>query len=123
VYGHWKKTDRFMRESFPHAWMTSCAGDEVVYGLPPEDVERILATARVEPACLDATVIGIAGHIREKCQFDALAILADALQEGGCENEEILKHCRARAPHEQTCWVVDLLLGPKRTMRRNARLY
>ena len=114
-----------MRESFPQAWMTSCAGDEVVYGLPPEDVERVLATARVEPAWLDhndSAVLGIARHIRAEGAFDVLAILADALEEGGCDHKEILEHCRARAPHKETCWVIDLLLGPERRRRRHDRL-
>jgi hypothetical protein len=40
-----------------------------------------------------------------------LAILADALEEAGCTNEEILAHCRSRSDHVRGCWVIDLLLG------------
>ena len=67
---------------------------------------------RVEPAWLDhndSAVLGIARHIRAERAFDALAILADALEEGGCDHKDILEHCRARAPHKETCWVIDLL--------------
>jgi hypothetical protein len=125
VTGHWQNTDKFMQQSFPGAWMTSAATDEIVYGLPPEDVERVLAEARVDPAWLEhneSAALGIARHIRAERAFDALAILADALQEGGCEHEQILEHCRARAPHQRTCWVIDLLLGPERKRRRDSRL-
>jgi hypothetical protein len=41
-----------------------------------------------------------------------MPILADALQDAGCDNTDILNHCRdANAPHVRGCWVVDLLLG------------
>jgi hypothetical protein len=40
-----------------------------------------------------------------------LAVLADALEEAGCNNPDILNHCRQPAEHVRGCWVVDLLLG------------
>jgi hypothetical protein len=40
-----------------------------------------------------------------------LAILADALQEAGCDNEEILFHCRSQGDHVRGCWLIDLILG------------
>jgi hypothetical protein len=41
-----------------------------------------------------------------------LAVLADALEEAGCSEPEILGHCRQQeGVHVQGCWVVDLLLG------------
>jgi hypothetical protein len=41
---------------------------------------------------------------------DALPILADALQDAGCEDERILDHCRSNVPHCAGCWVPDLIL-------------
>lgn len=38
-------------------------------------------------------------------------ILADALLDAGCDNEDIIAHCRSDKPHVRGCWVVDLLLG------------
>jgi hypothetical protein len=38
-------------------------------------------------------------------------ILADALQDAGCDNADILGHCRGPGPHVRGCWVVDLVLG------------
>ena len=37
--------------------------------------------------------------------------LADALEDAGCNNRDILEHCRQPAEHVRGCWVVDLLLG------------
>jgi hypothetical protein len=42
---------------------------------------------------------------------DRLAILADALEGAGCDNTDILDHCRGPGPHVRGCWVVDLLLS------------
>ena len=43
--------------------------------------------------------------------FDRLPVLADALQDAGCDNADILTHCRSGGEHVRGCWVLDLLLG------------
>jgi len=40
-----------------------------------------------------------------------LAVLGDALEEAGCQDEEILKHCREQGIHVRGCWLLDLLLN------------
>jgi hypothetical protein len=40
-----------------------------------------------------------------------LAVLADALEEGGCDQADLLSHLRGPGPHVRGCWVIDLLLG------------
>jgi hypothetical protein len=40
-----------------------------------------------------------------------LAVLADALEEGGCTDEAILGHLRGPGPHIRGCFPVDLILG------------
>jgi hypothetical protein len=40
-----------------------------------------------------------------------LAVLADALEEAGCTNADVLDHCRQPGEHVRGCWVVDLILG------------
>lgn len=40
-----------------------------------------------------------------------LAVLADALEEAGCQDADILNHLRDPGVHVRGCWVVDLLLG------------
>jgi hypothetical protein len=42
---------------------------------------------------------------------DRLAILADALEDAGCDNADLLSHLRGPGPHVRGCWVVDVLLG------------
>jgi hypothetical protein len=40
-----------------------------------------------------------------------LAVLADALEEAGCDNQDILSHLRGPGPHVRGCWALDLVLG------------
>ena len=47
----------------------------------------------------------------ETRDFSAIPVLADALQDAGCENADILNHCRGPGPHVRGCRVVDLVLG------------
>jgi hypothetical protein len=66
----------------------------------------------------DGTITRLAQAIYEDRQLPAghlntsrLAVLADALEDAGCTDEDILDHCRGEGPHVRGCWVVDLLLG------------
>jgi hypothetical protein len=61
----------------------------------------------------DATIVKIAQVIYEERCFEDLPILADALEEAGCTNADILSHCGRPGGHVRGCWVVDLLLGEK----------
>jgi hypothetical protein len=47
----------------------------------------------------------------ESRDFSAMPILADALQDAGCDSVDVLTHCRGPGPHTLGCWVVDLALG------------
>jgi hypothetical protein len=57
------------------------------------------------------TALSLARQMYESCDFSAMPILADALQDAGCDSAEILDHCRGPGPHVRGCWVVDLVLG------------
>ena len=59
----------------------------------------------------DGTVYKIALAMDEDGAFERMPILADALEDAGCDNADILAHCRSEGPHVRGCWVVDLLLG------------
>ena len=59
----------------------------------------------------DSTIPKIAQAIYDERAFDRLPILADALEDAGCDNADILNHCREPGEHVRGCWVVDLLLG------------
>jgi hypothetical protein len=58
-----------------------------------------------------STVLALAQGAYEERDFDRMPILADALQDAGCDNEDILNHCRQPGEHVRGCWVVDLILG------------
>ena len=65
-----------------------------------------------DPAWRTDTVVAIARQMYDAREFGAMPILADALQDAGCEDEQVLNHCRdATAPHVRGCWVCDLVLG------------
>ena len=56
-------------------------------------------------------VLALARAMYEDRRFDDMPLLADALEEAGCTEEAILKHCREPGEHVRGCWVVDLILG------------
>jgi hypothetical protein len=60
---------------------------------------------------ITSTVTALAQQMYESRDFAAMPIPADALQDAGCENTDILSHCRGDGPHVRGCWVVDLVLG------------
>jgi hypothetical protein len=63
------------------------------------------------PAWRTDTAVLLARQMYEAREFGALPILADALQDAGCDDEQILGHCRGAGLHVRGCWVVDLVLG------------
>jgi hypothetical protein len=63
------------------------------------------------PEWRTGTAVSLAHQMYESREFSAMPILADALQDAGCNNEDILNHCRGSGPHVRGCWVVDLVLG------------
>jgi hypothetical protein len=63
------------------------------------------------PAWRTDTALALARQMYDSRDFGAMSILADALQDAGCDNEDALGHCRGPGPHVRGCWVVDLVLG------------
>ncbi len=65
-----------------------------------------------DPGWRTDTVVSLAKHLYESRDYSAMPILADALQDAGCEDEAVLAHCRdPQQVHVRGCWVVDLVLG------------
>ena len=64
-----------------------------------------------DPPWFTADVVALAAGIYEERAFDRLSILADALQDAGCDDVDLLDHCRQPGEHVRGCWVIDLLLG------------
>ncbi len=59
------------------------------------------------------TVLSLARTMYEAREFSAMPILADALQDAGCDREDVLSHCRdPHTAHCRGCWVLDAILVP-----------
>ena len=64
-----------------------------------------------DPLWRSETAVALASAIYADRAFDRLPILADALEEAGCDLPDVLAHCRGPGPHARGCWVVDGVLG------------
>jgi hypothetical protein len=86
---------------WPRRWLIDC-----VFGNP--------FRAAAEPTWFtwnDGAIRKIAQSIYNDRAFDRLPLLADALEDAGCTDADILSHCREPGEHVRGCWVVDLLTG------------
>ena len=95
-------TRHLSQVDWPCRWLFDC-----VFGNPFRPVV-------LDPAWIawdDGAARRIAQDIYEERGFDRLPILADALEDAGCTNPDILTHCRSAGPHVRGCWVLDLILG------------
>ncbi|MBM3983006.1 MAG: hypothetical protein FJ304_22585 [Planctomycetes bacterium] len=64
------------------------------------------------PSWRTSDAIALARTMYESREFGAMPVLADALQDAGCDSDDVLSHCREPQPlHVRGCWVVDLVLG------------
>jgi hypothetical protein len=83
------------------------------------DLLREIAAHLLQPVALDplvrawegGVVVKLAQAVYEEQAFDRLPILGDALEEAGCADGELLRHCRQPGGHVRGCWAVDLLTG------------
>jgi hypothetical protein len=65
----------------------------------------------IDPRWRTADTVALARGIYEDRAFERLPLLADALMDAGCDDEQVIGHCRSGGPHVRGCWVVDLVLG------------
>jgi hypothetical protein len=72
----------------------------------------------LNPSWLTATVTRLAQAIYDNRELPSglfdnqrMGVLADALEEAGCDNADILDHLRGGGEHVRGCWPIDLLLG------------
>jgi hypothetical protein len=61
-------------------------------------------------AWLTPTLTGLSQSIYADRSFEDLPILADALEEAGCDSFELLGHLRESGPHVHGCWALGLIL-------------
>ncbi len=62
-------------------------------------------------AWLTPTVRALAETAYDVRDWTLLQVLADALEEAGCDSADLLGHLRSPGPHVCGCWAVDLVLG------------
>jgi hypothetical protein len=119
TYRHYKNGRAFRRVPFDQFQIQNA-----IYLFTPSTAEQERGCRLVHdifgnpfrPVTFDAdwrtsTAAALAQHMYDSRDFSAMPILADALQDAGCENAEVLDHCRGPGPHVRGCWVVDLVLG------------
>ena len=63
-----------------------------------------------DPQWRTETALALARRMYETREFSAMPILADALQDAGCDDEPVLTHCREERVHVRGCWVIDGIL-------------
>jgi hypothetical protein len=101
--------------SSPDDWEPSKHSEEVWQSGVLRDIfGNPFRTVTVNPEWLSwngGTIRKIAQASYDDRAFDRMPILADALEDAGCTDADILDHCRGAGPHVRGCWVVDLLLG------------
>jgi hypothetical protein len=73
----------------------------------PESVKELAALRE------DRTVAAVAQVIYAARSFADMPVLADALEDAGCTQVEVLSHCRSGSEHVRGCWVLDALLGSR----------
>jgi hypothetical protein len=70
-----------------------------------------LRPVAADPRWLTSTAVALAQTIYGDRAFDRLPILADALEDAGCDDYDVLGHLRGEGPHVRGCWALDLVLG------------
>ncbi len=86
-----------------HAQLTAVIRD--IFGNPFRPVA-------FDPRWRSESAVALARTAYDTRDFTLLPILADALEEAGCDHTDVLAHCRQPdAVHVRGCWVVDLVLG------------
>jgi hypothetical protein len=64
-----------------------------------------------DPGWRTSTVVALARGMYESRDFGPMPVLADALQDAGCEDPAVLDHCRdPEQVHVRGCWVFEAVL-------------
>jgi hypothetical protein len=98
------------------AWHTAFQAESAVLSSLLRDIagNPFRLPPAIDPGWLrwgGGTVGRLAAAINDERRFTELPVLADALEDAGCTDAEILNHCRSGGEHTRGCWLVDLLLN------------
>jgi hypothetical protein len=103
IFAAWD-AGRDEKEDFEAEKKAECNLIRCVFGNPFRPVA-------FDPSWRTRTATTIAQVIYDERDFSTLPVLADALEDAGCEHADVLSHCRQPGEHVRGCWVVDLVLG------------
>ncbi|VTR94744.1 Uncharacterized protein OS=Sorangium cellulosum (strain So ce56) GN=sce5710 PE=4 SV=1 [Gemmata massiliana] len=90
---------------------TNAAERAIQFGLLRDIFGNPFRPAIFSPSWRTSTTVALAAQMYESRDFSTMPILADSLQDAGCDSAEVLDHCRGGGPHVRGCWVIDLALG------------
>jgi len=65
----------------------------------------------LDPDRLTSESVLLAESIKAGRAFHLMMDLGDALEASGCDDVEVLGHCRKMGDHARGCWVIDAVLG------------
>src|SRR5262249_31297821 len=111
AFAHWQRRNKRARVRYTNYRRELASQITLVHDVFSNPFHSAPATNSAWLSWRDGTVVKLAEAIYEERAFDRLPILADALEDAGCDNAVILGHCRQTGEHVRGCWVVDLLLG------------
>jgi hypothetical protein len=119
-------------------WLAEVTNSENAYGQVAHEIKRFIAEGmlsveyaplgadlirciignpfrpvRMEPSWTTPDVVALVRTLYASRNIEQLPMLADALENAGCCNRDILSHCRQPGLHVRGCWAVDLVLGRK----------
>jgi hypothetical protein len=115
----WQAVEAMVREPGPAGWPQvkrhHCDLLRDLFGPLPSRPVSVSPSVR---AWNGGTVLRLAQAAYEERTLPAgtleharLDVLADAVEEAGCQDAELLVHLRSPGPHVRGCWAVDCLLG------------
>jgi hypothetical protein len=120
----WRATDLDREEEVERDDFAAVSAAHVVFAVEdPQDERRVQAAIAKEvfgnpfrPAVLDprlrtANVLSLAQGVYQSRVFYRLPVLADALEDAGCADADLLGHLRGPGPHVRGCWGLDSVLG------------
>jgi uncharacterized protein (TIGR02996 family) len=79
------------------------------FGIPHRELVVDLAWTNAN----DGAAVRLAREIYLNRTFSHMPILADALEDAGCTDVDVLSHCRDVKEHWRGCWALEMLLEPE----------
>jgi hypothetical protein len=105
-------------DSRPDLEQVRRAEEPVLADLLREIMGNAFRPESFNPALRTPTILSLGQAAYEKRQLPSghlastrLAVLADALEDAGCADAELLGHLRGPGPHVRGCWALDAALG------------